>query len=1553
MGNRMIPLLGSLIGGGNKTKIKYISVAADFPTKLEADGYVWDFYVFTANVTDNDPTKTNTGQTFLAGEEAVWNLVNYTVFGASALWGDNLTDLTPINPRDINVATGQIYKINNQNIFTRLNSELKTFDKSVWGGINEQNAYWNKVHKDISYFLTSPATQTLATSGAGDLAAKIATLIDGDILEIQTDASYSQITIPAGKRFAIRVKLGYHVQLNTAQAILLSNSGANVFLSGFILDGNPGGSHSQGSGIAFVHQAQLKDITLHNCTCRNNNHSAVLLSYHQSTGGDNYTTANLLSEFSERIAFVDCHFFGASNEATEGGAITARGIKHLLIENCTYNGQDLARQIHLQNCIEAILISTDVQRGGGAGNGEAFKFDKIGTPVGYKNSAIVINCRAKDCIEGFDIDDDAEVICIDCIAEGCSAEGFSVDDSGKGTLINCIGFNNTDGVRQEVGADIELKGCNFFNNKTNDYRMDGGYTPDSSNISDPDQTFFNWVNFPVIQKEPTGFTKPEDIIVTYDSSARTVTLTGTVNGYFRGKRVPALVNGYVSPTHSVTNGRYYLVYNDSGFQWVIDGSQKFYDLLIAFVNYGVSYKWGQRECHGLLPWQSHKIDHDTIGTYRESGGTFDDYLEDSITVTDRQPSVSACLLKDEDLPTLNPLLTASGNYNNFYLSSTETANFNKTATDIVPLSTNQPYWNEFTGGAWQQTLMSNNYYMSIWVAEIPVTADAVSQDYRLVWIQGQNETFTIIEQRALEPKNNVNIGELNSLTPEINFIGQIIIQYLGNNWVIKEINELKGTKASQVGAPAGAYLSVVTSDPSLTGLGTVSSPLSVAGGSEDLWDRLKIRVSPEVYVIEPAAAHLNDGIALNGFMPNLPDIPSTVKYLHGLFDVGSGVPAHRSYLYSPTSTYPNYSWSLANDFGATTHLAMTLSYTELNIGSNKIIKTPIGLTFNPQSSAPATADGTVYYNSTATEFQFRENGVWNTLKATNLWDRISTVLQPHNVGDDVDLGTGNLRALNVSAESGPSVTGLSPGFLLIRNTLTTISADNIFQQIANWNSAPAMIGTETSILVQQKVEGGSLEDMSYMTWGTETNWALPIVSRDGYFDFYLTRKGIKTKVYSIVTDPVYTNEHLFKIEGGLVINANSATPIAIDNIHTPNQINMICGSTIFSVISSGIIDQDLRVANWPTWNGIIYNPRTSAPASGNGTVYYNSTLNKFQFRENGVWETLSASNYSTFISLTDTSSSYTTALALWRSNGTPNGIDESTTLLLQPLANAFGFQRGSSTLTVNTTCTINQDISTASTPSWPNISLTNTAPPNGLAISLATLPTFETGIGVNNNNKFIYNNPNGPAVISSENITLIVDSDNTTTSTAKVSFRANTIGVTAGFEFFKVIEHGRALLKCPAGIAGSTALFEIDTTDLTDQSMLQFSKGGVKQWQLTSRNQIDSPNNRLSIYNAGGSQVWSMLQDGSLTLPNIFHISDIRGISGGATVFKTSGGSSILSILNANDVITERYFSFHEYAGAPTPSNGYSSIYVDSATGDLKWRVQHGAVTKTYTLQTF
>jgi hypothetical protein len=64
---------------------------------------------------------------------------------------------------------------------------------------------------------------------------------------------------------------------------------------------------------------------------------------------------------------------------------------------------------------------------------------------------------------------------------------------------------------------------------------------------------------------------------------------------------------------------------------------------------------------------------------------------------------------------------------------------------------------------------------------------------------------------------------------------------------------------------------------------------------------------------------------------------------------------------------------------------------------------PTALLLNPEAAAPATDNGTIYYNSGSNTFEFRENGIWHNLGETSIWQRTGTDISPVNAGDTVEL----------------------------------------------------------------------------------------------------------------------------------------------------------------------------------------------------------------------------------------------------------------------------------------------------------------------------------------------------------------------------------------------------------------------------------------------------------------------------------------------------------------------------------------------------------------------
>ena len=351
------------------------------------------------------------------------------------------------------------------------------------------------------------------------------------------------------------------------------------------------------------------------------------------------------------------------------------------------------------------------------------------------------------------------------------------------------------------------------------------------------------LNDRVITKEPTGFTSPADVIITYDSTTQTVTLTGTVKAYYQGVDIsvanPTFVSGWQSPPHTNSVGVYFLYFDGTNFVW---GSSfpDFSVLQIAVVNYRAVAPFGSRECHGFMPWESHKIDHYNIGTYRSAGGDITNVVPASTTADNRRPIISECTINDEDCTTVNTALT-SKKYSQRYLSSADTINYTLQSNDILPLSTARPYYNSFTSPNFGQTLMPANSVMTVWLYEIPATADAASQEIRHVFVQGQSITqatsssasalVTARNTEKLKTPLELNLGLPAVVAAEYVCIHKFIIQYTNNNWTITDSIAITGSRSNQVGSPAGNYLTAVTTDATLTGDGSVATPLAVTNPS--------------------------------------------------------------------------------------------------------------------------------------------------------------------------------------------------------------------------------------------------------------------------------------------------------------------------------------------------------------------------------------------------------------------------------------------------------------------------------------------------------------------------------------------------------------------------------------------------------------------------------------------------------------------------------------------------------------------------------------------------
>jgi len=273
-------------------------------------------------------------------------------------------------------------------------------------------------------------------------------------------------------------------------------------------------------------------------------------------------------------------------------------------------------------------------------------------------------------------------------------------------------------------------------------------------------------------KDPTGWLDYTAITVNYDTTNRTITLTGTLDYYWRGVK-KTLTSPWTSSAHNVADGTYFLYSNDgTNFTWS-NTPWEFSDVMVAVARKSTSpaYQFALREIHGLMPYQAHKEFHETNGTYRKSGlgivaGT---YTENTATDSATTPSFELGVVADEDNIVNIPAWT-EGTYTTMRIGAGGLATFDTTASFPFRSSGSYILVNDPTTGG--ETAGINNRYYNVYQIVIPTTADVESQKYRMVFLQPQ-ATYTSLALAQAESIANLSLGDFANLVPEYIFYTRI------------------------------------------------------------------------------------------------------------------------------------------------------------------------------------------------------------------------------------------------------------------------------------------------------------------------------------------------------------------------------------------------------------------------------------------------------------------------------------------------------------------------------------------------------------------------------------------------------------------------------------------------------------------------------------------------------------------------------------------------------------------------------------------------------------
>jgi hypothetical protein len=258
----------------------------------------------------------------------------------------------------------------------------------------------------------------------------------------------------------------------------------------------------------------------------------------------------------------------------------------------------------------------------------------------------------------------------------------------------------------------------------------------------------------VDQQDPTGFVDPSGIVVSYDPTGRTITLShtsGFVDYYWKGEK-KQLTSPWTSSVHADDSVAKYLRSTDgTNFAWS-DTVWSFENIMVAYVP--ASRAFAVREPHGIWPYSLHSAWHYLFGTYRKSGGGLvaGTFALNTDTDAANNPSFAACIIADEDLDTSLPLWPEN-TYTHLWFTAAGTVNFSTTEQHVVKADgINQyAYVNTFDGTNFAFAPTTGTKFLNYYVIRIPVTSDAESQKYRAVILQPQTAYTSLTAAQAEQP----------------------------------------------------------------------------------------------------------------------------------------------------------------------------------------------------------------------------------------------------------------------------------------------------------------------------------------------------------------------------------------------------------------------------------------------------------------------------------------------------------------------------------------------------------------------------------------------------------------------------------------------------------------------------------------------------------------------------------------------------------------------------------------------------------------------------------
>ena len=334
----------------------------------------------------------------------------------------------------------------------------------------------------------------------------------------------------------------------------------------------------------------------------------------------------------------------------------------------------------------------------------------------------------------------------------------------------------------------------------NDVYPDDGTNTDTGKPGMRYYTGAAWADVTGAETVLHGVGNRDSLTPSYDPATRVVTITGAAEIWVDGV-LTTLATPYEFAAHANTTGTYYMYFNSNGTEvvstavWSIET-----DVPVAYVSYNLTLTDGfaYYELHSAESdryWR--RSHHLSIGALVQAGSGFDasGYTLDDDADASKTLAITGGTIWDEDIAFTIGNTADGGPYTIWSRGGASGVwAWDKTATFPFLDDGTDIEYNQFTGGAWQLTPLTDKQHMNMWV----FATSAIDGDFDMFFVVGQS-VYAKEKDAIAAPASGISWGTLPF--QEIVPLYQITLKFANGNGgqgkaEIRAVTRLIGTQSS-------------------------------------------------------------------------------------------------------------------------------------------------------------------------------------------------------------------------------------------------------------------------------------------------------------------------------------------------------------------------------------------------------------------------------------------------------------------------------------------------------------------------------------------------------------------------------------------------------------------------------------------------------------------------------------------------------------------------------------------------------------------------------------